>query len=150
MEDLTPAQCFELLRSEQVGHIAVISDGEPYVTPISYVVSNSDIAMRVGDGRRVRAIEENPRASFEVSQYDTETGDWKSVIIQGNLRVATEDHEIQSVIAGLLAKYRPVVSALRGGQLTVLKDVVLILHIEEMTGRTSGSFFALRSRPGRL
>ena len=150
MEELTNAECFELLRAQKVGHLAVVDDGRPYVTPVSYVVSESDIAMRVADGRRVKAITENPNACFEVSVYNDATGDWKSVIVEGRMRVVEDDPRIQSVIAGLLAKYRDVVSPMRGGQLTVLNDVVLALDIETISGRTSGSFFSLRSRPGRL
>ena len=150
MDELTPHQCLELLRGEKVGHLAVISEGIPYVTPCSFVVLDSAIAMRVAEGRRVRAIRENPVASFEVSEYNMDTGDWSSVIVEGSMEIVEDDATIQNVIAGLLAKYRPVVSTMAGQVMPMLNEVVIQLNISTMTGRSSGSFFSMRTRPGRL
>ena len=150
MDELTPLQCLELLREEKVGHLAVIADGVPYVTPVSYVVSNNTVAMRVGEGRRVRAIRENPHAGFEVSRYDTDTGEWTSVIVEGKVRIVEDDATIQNVIAGLLGKYRSVVSSMSGQHMPLLSDVVLELEMDTVSGRSSGSFFSMRTRPGRL
>jgi len=150
VDTLRPLQCIELLREELVGHLAVISDGVPYVTPVSYVVSDSTLAMRVGEGRRVRAIRENPNAGFEVSRYNTETGDWTSVVVEGTVRIVEDDETIQTVIAGLLRKYRSVVSSLSGQSMPLLSDVVLEMRMEHVSGRSSGSFFSMRTRPGRL
>ncbi len=150
MDELTPLQCLELLREEKVGHLAVISEGVPYVTPVSYVVSDHTVAMRVGEGRRVRAVRENPNAGFEVSRYNTETGEWTSVIVEGTVRIVEDDATIQSVIAGLLGKYRSVVSSMSGQAMPMLTDVVLELQMDSVSGRTSGSFFSMRTRPGRL
>ncbi len=150
MDELSPHQCFDLLRQEQVGHLAVISDGVPYVTPCSFVVTDNAIAMRVAEGRRVRAIRENPAASFEVSRYNTETGEWSSVIAEGVMEIVEDDTTIQTVIAGLLAKYRPVISTMSGQQMPMYTEVVVQLRIDTLTGRSSGSFFSMRTRPGRL
>lgn len=150
MDELTPLQCIEMLREEKVGHLAVISEGVPYVTPVSYVVSDKTLAMRVAEGRRVRAIRENPNAGFEVSRYNTDTGDWTSVIVEGTVRIVEDDAAIQSVIAGLLGKYRSVVSSMSGQSMPMLSDVVLEMRMEKVSGRSSGSFFSMRTRPGRL
>ena len=135
MDELSPHQCFELLREEKVGHLGVISEGVPYVTPCSYVVTDNAIAMRVAEGRRVRAIRQNPAASFEVSRYDTETGDWSSVIAEGVMEIVEDDSTIQNVIAGLLAKYRPVVSTMSGQPMPMYTEVVVQLRIDTLTGR---------------
>ena len=56
MEPITKAQCNRLLAEEPVGHLAVIDDDEPYVTPISFVQMNDSLYLRTGPGRRLTAL----------------------------------------------------------------------------------------------
>src|SRR5690606_27208393 len=78
MNELTVNRCRRLLESSPVAHLAVISRGEPYVTPISYVMVDDAICIRTMDGRRVEALRENSRVCLTVSHYDEPTGDWES------------------------------------------------------------------------
>jgi nitroimidazol reductase NimA-like FMN-containing flavoprotein (pyridoxamine 5'-phosphate oxidase superfamily) len=154
MEDLTPVRCHSLLEDGYVGHLGVIDGDDPYVTPLSYVVVDGRVCFRTGPGRRAAALTANPRVCFEVSRYDDATGDWESVILWGEAAAIEEDRLIQQVIAALLAKYEDAL----GSPLThgapgpgpQASDLHFSIPIESVSGRSSGSFFGVRSRPGRL
>lgn len=134
-----------------VGHLAVISDGEPYVTPLSYVFAAGRISFRTGQGRRLDAILVSPRVCFEVSEFESSTGNWSSVIVYGTaLRVDDRQHAA-TVVSGLLDKYQlitdPLASPARvpGGT-----QVVISIEPDTISGRKAGSLLTVRSRPGRL
>ena len=61
MNDLTPEQCRTVLEEGMVAHPGVISDGEAYVSPMSYVLIGDDIVFRTLVGRPIEAIKEHPR-----------------------------------------------------------------------------------------
>ena len=48
--------------------------GEPYVTPMSFVVDSDRILFRTNPGKRHEAMLENPVVSIEASTFDEETG----------------------------------------------------------------------------
>lgn len=150
MDALTQEQAYELLRTEMVGHLGVIDDERPYVSPISYVTDGQTIGFRTGRGRRLDALAINSAASFEVSRFDPETGDWDSVIVAGDVERVTDDATIQRIIGGLLRKYGDLVAATMGHPMPDVEDVVLRMSIDEISGRSSGSYFLVRTRPGRL
>lgn len=151
MRDLTWARCQDLLSVSRVAHIAVVSDGEPYVSPISYVMVDGDICIRTGPGKRVDALRSNPRVCVEVSQYDDSSGDWESVIVWGTAEFVEDDYRSQEIIFAFLDKYRDVLgSPLNPGSVFPDQDVIIRIPIEQSAGRGSGDYFSVRSRPGRL
>lgn len=153
MLNLTREECERLLDSVDVGHIAVISDGEPYVTPISFVRKADRLVMRTGWGKRMTALQRNPRASFEVSRVDPDTGDWESVVIRGVVSEVHDDVAEAEAVALLLEKYRRLIGPVTAWTVPELLPgtaVVLRLVIEEMTGRSSGTGISRSMRPGRL
>ena len=48
VEDLSADDCWELLRADGVGRLAVVVDGEPDVFPVNYVVDRATIVFRPG------------------------------------------------------------------------------------------------------
>ena len=142
----------ELLRDEYVAHIAVIADDGPYVTPISFVFTGEDIVFRTRPGARLTALLSDPRACVEISRYDPRTGAWECVIVRGHARRYSDERSVQHATAALLQKYRSVLGSLLtpSGTVALGDEVVVAISVEEITGRTSGSFFGARTRPGRL
>ncbi|HDH03419.1 MAG TPA: pyridoxamine 5'-phosphate oxidase family protein [Actinobacteria bacterium] len=151
MELLSDHDCVRLLERSLVGHLAVISLGEPYVTPLSYVFSSGSVGFRTGPGRRLEAVSASPRVCFEVSEFEPATGNWASVIVYGTAREEGDPHRAATVVSELLDKYQlitdPLASPARvpGGS-----QVVTTIEVESITGRTAGSLLTVRSRPGRL
>lgn len=153
MEPITNAQCLRLLAEEPVAHMGVISDGEPYVTAISFVHYQDSIYFRTGPGRRLTALEEGNRVCIEVSRYSSDEGDWESVLVWGAGNVVEDPGLEADVIGLLLVKYREVFgTALAFSKPTPLAptEVVVEVPVDEMTGRASGAGFAPATRPGRL
>ena len=53
-----------------MAHIGVLSEGEPYVTPMSFVVDDNRILFRTKPGKRYEAMMKNPVVSIEASTFD--------------------------------------------------------------------------------
>ncbi len=151
MDELTPRESFRLLTETMVAHIGVVSDGEPYVSPISYVMIDDAIYIRTTPGRRTEAIAANPRICLEISDLDHETGVWRSVIVWGDAEEVDDDGLSEQVVMALLEKYRSIMgSPLNPGDRLAEPDLILRIPIGDMSGRSSGSLFSTRTRPGRL
>lgn len=146
-------EAVEFLTRESVAHIGVISEGEPYVTPMSFVVDGSRILFRTKPGKRFEAIESSPLVCVEASRFDDETGDWTSVVVKGHAVERSDDETTARAIELLLEKYEAVLgSPLGHGGLQPMASFphVIEVPIEEITGMTSGLGFSFRTRPGRL
>ena len=135
MEPITDAQARSFLESAPVAHIGVVSHGEPYVTPMSFVMDDNKILFRTKPGRRFEAIVANPVVSIEVSSYDESSGDWTSVIIRGKAYETTDDATVSKTVEKLFQKYREALgSPLGRGGLQPLASFphVVVVDIEEV------------------
>ena len=153
MEQTTPERAKGFLDESAVAHLGVVSNGEPYVTPMSFVVEGDRILFRTKPGKRYEAMLENPTVSIEVSTFDQDSGNWTSVIIKGTARPVSDDETIALTVQLLLRKYESVLgSPLARGGIQPLASFphVVEVSIDEITGMTSGGFSAVRTRPGRL
>ncbi len=153
MEPMTEDEALEFLREAMVAHIGVVSEGEPYVTPMSFVLDGRRILFRTKPGKRLEAIEASPVVSIEVSAFDETTGVWVSVVVKGRAIERADDETAARAVELLLEKYQAVLgSPLGHGGLQPMATFphVIEVPIEEITGMTSGSGFSFRTRPGRL
>ena len=152
MEDISEDHAASVLQRAEVGHVAVIADGRPYVTPISFVFDRGSIYMRMFPGRRLSAIKVNPEISFEVVSYREGGQDWDSVVVSGSVAVVEDANEVTDATQLLLEKYRTDGVAVSWGvpELVPGRPEVVRLVIAEMTVRTSGTGLGPRIRPGRL
>ena len=110
VDELSIEHCLQVLEDGWVGHLGVVSEGEPYVAPISYVVVDGQVCFKTGPGRRAEAIRSSPRVCLETSHVDHSTGYWESVVVWGNAGEITDDLHAQTVISALVSKYRPVLA----------------------------------------
>lgn len=153
MDELSLEECHQILDGAAVAHIAVIADDEPYVTPISFVRIEDRLLLRTATGRRLDAVRENPRVCIEVSEVDEATGDWRSVIVWGRASVVDDPTVEVDTVTRMLEKYRLYegpVTAWSQPELFPGTAVVVVVPIERISGRTSGSGLQPKTRPGRL
>jgi nitroimidazol reductase NimA-like FMN-containing flavoprotein (pyridoxamine 5'-phosphate oxidase superfamily) len=153
MESLDREQALEVLETAPVAHLGMIHEGEPYVTPMSFVVSGGRVLFRTMAGRKLEALRENPVVCIEASRFNEETGEWKSAIVKGRAEEVEEDELKQTTIAMLLRKYEKVMgSPLSSGGVQPLAGLphFIMVEIDEVTGMTSGAGLSARTRPGRL
>lgn len=153
MNPMTRQEAMALLESAPVAHIGVVDRGTPYVSPMSFVVDGDRIMFRTMAGRRLEAMRANPVVCIEASKFDSDSGEWASVIVMGTA-AETDDGEIRTMVVGkLLDKYREAIGSplSRGGlqPMTALPYVVVV-DMTEVSGMVSGSGFGHRTKPGRL
>ena len=153
MDPLSKDEAARFLDQAHVAHLGVISNGEPYVTPMSFVFDEDRILFRTKPGQRFEAIVAEPRVSIEASTYNSETGDWMSVIVRGNATESTDPATKSKTVEMLLQKYENALgSPLTHGPMQPLASFPHIVEVEilEITGMSSGRGFSARTRPGRL
>jgi nitroimidazol reductase NimA-like FMN-containing flavoprotein (pyridoxamine 5'-phosphate oxidase superfamily) len=89
-EELTRERCLDLLRSEEVGRLAVVVGGRPDIMPVNYLLDGDGVVIRTAEGTKLKAASGAPVA-FEVDEVDRDGRSGWSVVIHG---IA---HEIQSL-----------------------------------------------------
>ncbi len=153
MEPITEARAHEFLEEALVAHIGVVVEGEPYVTPMSFIIHEGRILFRTKPGRRLEGIKTNQVVSIETSSFDETSGDWTSVIVKGNATIEKDDVIIQATLTGLYDKYREILGTPlgRGGIQPIASfPNVVTVEILEISGMSSSGPFSMRTRPGRL
>ncbi|HEX2369549.1 MAG TPA: pyridoxamine 5'-phosphate oxidase family protein [Acidimicrobiia bacterium] len=149
MQELTETEARDLMERAEVAHLGVIADGEPYVTAVSFVISGNLFLFRTGPGRRLKAIESGSPVCVEVSEYDSETGDWASVVAVGPGSVIADAALESGTVDALYAKYRKVIESSLTLE-TAVGSVAVAVMMGRISGRSSGKAWAPRTRPGRL
>lgn len=154
MHEITREEALAILDQVPVAHLAMVDGGEPYVTPMSFVVDEGFMYFRTMPGKKLDALADNPKVCVEASLYDDQTGDWESVIIRGEAEIV-EDQEIrEKTVSALYTKYDQVMGSPLGrpGRPQLDAGLVRVVRVtfDQVTGMTSGKGFAARTKPGRL
>ncbi len=82
IEPVSEAECFELIKHEQVGRFVFQDPDGPAAVPVNYGVAGHDIVFRTASGSHLRDVLQNPVA-FEVDHTEPETGKGWSVLVRG-------------------------------------------------------------------
>lgn len=96
-DELSERECWEHVRAEPYGRLAVIRPDGPAIYPINAVVDHATIVFRTTEGSKVDAIRADPRVAFEVDGWDPADGIAWSVGITGLA------HELVSALEGASA-----------------------------------------------
>jgi nitroimidazol reductase NimA-like FMN-containing flavoprotein (pyridoxamine 5'-phosphate oxidase superfamily) len=148
--ELTAEDCERILTEGRIAHIASTSQGEPYVTPMSFVMIDDDLFFRTGPGRRVDALRASPRACIEVTIL-REGDAWESVIFWGEARFIDDPAERATIVAALLHKYHTDTVLGASTPSIVPTDLPIVgITPEDVAGRASGGGLTSKTRPGRL
>ena len=75
--------CLGLLRTCEVGRLAVSITDHPDIFPINYVVDRGTVVFRSAEGTKLAAAVLGRGVAFEVDGYDAEAGEAWSVVIKG-------------------------------------------------------------------
>ena len=95
---LSTHDCLELLRSAEVGRLAVSIAERPDIFPINYVVDRGTVVFRTAEGTKLAASVLGRGVAFEVDGYDADAGEAWSVVIKGH---AVEIERIQDLFDAL-------------------------------------------------
>ena len=83
--ELGASDCWALLRSCEVGRLAVSVDDRPDIFPLNYVVDHGVIVVRTAKGSKLSAAIANPQVAFEVDSCSALAGQAWSVVLKGVL-----------------------------------------------------------------
>jgi nitroimidazol reductase NimA-like FMN-containing flavoprotein (pyridoxamine 5'-phosphate oxidase superfamily) len=83
MTILEPDVCWNLLRSAEVGRLAVSIKDQPDIFPINFVVDHGTVVFRTAEGTKLAAAVLGRGVAFEADGLDASAGDAWSVVIKG-------------------------------------------------------------------
>jgi uncharacterized protein len=82
LEDLSRAECLELLAARHFGRIGVVADGQPIIFPVNNVFDDGHMAVRTDPGAKLTAAAQG-RVAFEVDEIDESSHTGWSVLVTG-------------------------------------------------------------------
>ena len=106
VEELSEDSCWELLKLESFGRLAVSSENRPQIFPVDYYADGADILFRTAAGTKLRDLIANEVVAFEVD-LRSKAESW-SVLVSGVARVVTDDAEIARADRAPLPSWIPV------------------------------------------
>jgi nitroimidazol reductase NimA-like FMN-containing flavoprotein (pyridoxamine 5'-phosphate oxidase superfamily) len=106
--DLDAEEIEEVLHSEVIGRIGCVSEGWPYVVPISYAYDGESIYAHSAEGLKIGAMRDSPRVCFEVERIES-MKKWRTVIARGQFEPVWRDDEERAMdlLAARLASAMP-------------------------------------------
>lgn len=122
--ELDTHTCLELLRTTEVGRMAVAIKNQPDIFPINFVVDRGAVVFRTAEGTKLAAALLGQGVAFEADGYDPEAGEAWSVVIKG---VAVEIENMYEMFDALDLPLFP----WHAGS----KHRFVRIQVEEITGR---------------
>jgi uncharacterized protein len=101
---LADNDCWALLRSAELGRLAVVVDGQPDIFPVNHVVDHGTIVFRTADGTKLTAALAKGTVAFESDGYDIETAEAWSVVVKGS---TSEVRDLDDLVAASLLPLAP-------------------------------------------
>ena len=81
--ELAANDCLALLRTADIGRLAVSRPAHPDVFPVNFVVDHGAVVFRTAVGTKLDALIHDDHVTFEADGYDAASGDAWSVVIKG-------------------------------------------------------------------
>jgi uncharacterized protein len=97
VQTLSRAECHELLASSDIGRVILTAHALPTALPVSYVVDDTDVVFRTGDGAKLAAAHNGTVVAFEVDDFDPVLRIGWSVVVTGVATVVKDEDEIRHV-----------------------------------------------------
>lgn len=132
IRELTESECWTLLRSADVGRLAVAIGDHPDIFPVNHFIDGNSILFRSAAGTKLAAAVLGRAVAFEVDGYDATDGEAWSVVVKGKARL------IENMFEYLEAEELPLFPWHLG-----TKPNIVRIEPEEVTGRR---FFAAGRR----
>ncbi len=90
--DLSPSQAWALLRENQLGRLAVVTETGPDIFPVTFVVDRGSVVFRTAAGTKLDASD-GKQVALEVDGVDAVEGSAWSVVVKGGAREVLGLHE---------------------------------------------------------
>jgi nitroimidazol reductase NimA-like FMN-containing flavoprotein (pyridoxamine 5'-phosphate oxidase superfamily) len=97
MDILAPDECWALLRSAEVGRLAVSVADHPDIFPVNFLVDHGSVLFRTAEGTKLAAAVLGVAVAFEADGYDADAGVAWSVVLKGRAREIERMQELFEV-----------------------------------------------------
>ncbi|WP_258069052.1 pyridoxamine 5'-phosphate oxidase family protein [Arthrobacter sp. N199823] len=91
---LSEDQCWERLRGQVIGRLAVVVEDHPDIFPINYAVGNGSLVFRTAEGTKLHGSTSNTPVAFEIDGYEPQTEQAWSVVLRGTVLAIRADSEL--------------------------------------------------------
>lgn len=99
LEELSEAQCWELLGSKTIGRLAVAISNHPDIFPVNYRLSGQQPLIRSAPGIKLAAATLGTAVAFEVDALDEQTRTGWSVVVQGTAEELHDREDLEAAEA---------------------------------------------------
>ena len=103
LQELDEAECWELVRSREVGRVAYVDELGPMVVPLTYTSGEESVLFRVAPYSQLARHLPDSRAALEVDDFDYFTRSGWSVVLRGERR---DGRERRASVALRIAPHR--------------------------------------------
>lgn len=139
--ELSRAECDEMLARNNVGRVAFSFHDRVDIEPVNYVYSDGWLHGRTSPGTKLSTLKHSPWVAFEIDEVKGLL-DWQSVVVHGAVYIpdpegSPRDRAVYETSLTLLRQLIP--QAMERDDPTPWRDVVVRLHLDEVTGRASST-----------
>jgi nitroimidazol reductase NimA-like FMN-containing flavoprotein (pyridoxamine 5'-phosphate oxidase superfamily) len=90
----------EFLEKQRSGHLAcVLENGQPYIVPVNYLFRENFIYIHSLPGKKISAMEANPKVCFQTEKMSATGLEWQSVIVYGEYEEVEEKRKKTRILA---------------------------------------------------
>ncbi len=89
-DELTRAECFDLLGTVEMGRIGGIVSFRPFIFPVNFRVYEEKILIRTSPGTKLDAALSGQVVAFEADHFASDGSYWWSVLIRGTATEVTD------------------------------------------------------------
>jgi hypothetical protein len=82
LEEIDAEECFALLEAQDLGRLAVVDDGRPYIFPVNYALDGHTVVIRTQPGIML-TLAPLAHVAFEVEDIDPVTREGWVVVVSG-------------------------------------------------------------------
>ncbi len=138
---LSRRECEALLAAHHVGRLAYAFRDRVDIEPVHYVFSDGRIVGRTQFGAKVTVLAHHPWVAFEVDDVRA-LFEWQSVVVHGRITFPDPDGsstDREEYAHGIEAFRSLVPTAFTAGDPTPARELIFVLHPQEVTGRAATS-----------
>ena len=107
LEELTDAECRNLLAEHHLGRLAFVDAQDPVIFPVNYVFDKGSVMFRTDPGTKLDAAADATPVAFEVDAVDEGTRTGASVVVRGGLVEVWDLDELERLRALPLYPWAP-------------------------------------------
>jgi nitroimidazol reductase NimA-like FMN-containing flavoprotein (pyridoxamine 5'-phosphate oxidase superfamily) len=126
---MTKDECVALLKSERVGRIAFMLDGQIEIAPVNYTLFEDAVLIRSAPGKKLRSAQRHSGVAFEVDTWAPDGSTGASVVVHGHARELTLGGEAAKALAVPMEAWA----------FSHPPEQMIRIDIELLTGRKFGS-----------